>query len=199
MLIRIAGVLLGAYLLGSINFAIAVLALRGLPDPRTLHSRNAGTTNVVRVGGRAVATVVLALDLARAACVEVLAAAIIPPPVLPWVGLALLAGNRFPIWHDWKGGKGVANYLGFVLALRPAGAALSALAWVVVYAVVRVPALASMAMIAALGITVSVSVPETPLGLGATALCLLLIVLGHRGNWQSMRARLRTASESEVP
>ena len=66
---------------------------------------------------------------------------------MPWVGLSLLLGNRFPCFHQFKGGKGVGSYIGFTAALSPLTAALSCLVWVGGYSVFRVPFMASLGMI----------------------------------------------------
>jgi glycerol-3-phosphate acyltransferase PlsY len=72
----------------------------------------------------------------------------LPPDQVPWLGLALVAGNRFPCFHCFRGGKGVAAYLGFAGFLAPWAAVLAAALWVVVFSVVRVPFVASFYMIA---------------------------------------------------
>ncbi len=94
---RLAGLLLFTYLAGSINFAIIVLRLLGKEDPRTKFSGNAGTTNVYRQAGWGWAAVVLLLDVGRAAALAALALALLPFAFVPWIGLALVAGNRFPL------------------------------------------------------------------------------------------------------
>jgi glycerol-3-phosphate acyltransferase PlsY len=129
---RFTGLFLLAYIAGSINFAIIVLGLLGKEDPRTTFSGNAGTTNVYRQAGK------LALAFLHATCV-------------PWIGLALVAGNRFPLFHGFSGGKGVASYLGFILPISPWGAAVSCLVWVAVNRIVRIPFIASFFMILTLG------------------------------------------------
>ncbi|HEY5284699.1 MAG TPA: glycerol-3-phosphate acyltransferase, partial [Polyangia bacterium] len=112
-------VLVASYLVGSLNFAIIVSRIGGFPDPRTLHSGNAGASNVARVAGRPLAGLVLLLDMARAVSVQWVAARSCSPGWIPWAGLALILGNRFPLFHGFRGGKGVATYLGFVGAAQP--------------------------------------------------------------------------------
>jgi glycerol-3-phosphate acyltransferase PlsY len=70
--------------------------------------------------------------------------------LVPWAGLALVLGNRFPCFHQFRGGKGVAGYLGFTTLISPLAAGLSALVWVGVYGIVRIPFIASFFMIAVL-------------------------------------------------
>ncbi len=184
------------YAVASINFAILVLRAKGLGDPRQARSGNAGTTNVARIAGRRVAALVLALDLARAASVEMVAARWGTVSAVPWAGVALLLGNRFPVWHGFRGGKGVAAYLGFVAALWPAGAAMAAAAWIVVYAWARVSAAASMAMVVCLGGAAYAAVP-TAVAAVATTASLLLILHGHRPNWRSYRNRRSMRAEPQ--
>jgi glycerol-3-phosphate acyltransferase PlsY len=177
-------VLVGSYLIGSVNFAILVTRISGAVDPRTVHSRNPGVANVARSSGRTVAGVVLALDLARAALVEIVAAKLCAPEAIAWAGLALVVGNRYPLWHGLRGGKGVAAYLGFVAALHPLGAAAACAVWLLAYAAARVVAIASTAMAVALAVVACATLPLSALPLSATALSLLLIVHGHRRNWR---------------
>ena len=187
MLATVAAVLASAYLIGSINFAIIVMRAVGRADPRTRGSGNPGVTNVARSAGRPLAAVILLLDLARAAIVEVAAARLCPPEAIAWAGLALLAGNRYPIWHGLRGGKGVANYLGFVASIRPLGAVVACVTWIVAHALTKVPAVASMAMAIVLAFVAAASLPFAPLPLSATALSLLLIAHAHWSNWRALK------------
>ena len=117
-MILILLILLG-YLAGSVNFAIILLRLLGREDPRTQFSGNAGTMNVRRQAGKGWASVVLLLDVGRAAALAALALYLLPVALVPWVGTALVLGNRFPCFHRFRGGKGVASFLGFTIPLAP--------------------------------------------------------------------------------
>jgi acyl phosphate:glycerol-3-phosphate acyltransferase len=141
-----------AYMLGSINFAILLMKAIGKGDPRMKFSGNAGATNVYRQAGLFWATVVLMLDFGRALLLSFLSIEWSGMALTPWVGLFLLLGNRFPCFHQFKGGKGVASYIGFTAALSPVAAALSCLVWVAGYCVFRVPFMASLGMILALSV-----------------------------------------------
>ena len=185
-------VALGAsYLFGSLNFAIAVLRLGGFPDPRTLHSSNPGTSNVARIAGRPIAGLVLLLDLARSVLVHLVAAQFCPPNEVAWAGFALILGNRFPLYHRFRGGKGVAAYLGFVNAAQPWFALLACAAWLAVYLPTRVPALASMAMLLILVGAALRASPLTVVSVSGTLLTAALIVVGHRSNWVSWQEERR--------
>jgi glycerol-3-phosphate acyltransferase PlsY len=184
-------VLVASYLLGSLNFAIVILRIGGFPDPRTMHSGNAGASNVARVAGRPIAGLVLLLDMARSVSVQLAAARFCPAEWIAWAGLALILGNRFPLYHGFRGGKGVATYLGFVGAAQPWSALLACGAWLATYLPTRIPALASMAMLAVLvGASLHAS-PLTVVSVGGSLLTTGLIVAGHRSNWAAWQTKKR--------
>jgi glycerol-3-phosphate acyltransferase PlsY len=179
---RVAGLLLFTYFAGSINFAIIALRLLGKEDPRTRFSGNAGTTNVYRQAGKGWAALVLLLDVGRAAALAVLALALLPAPFVSWVGLALVAGNRFPCFHRFRGGKGVASYLGFVIPITPWGAAAACLAWVAVHRIVRIPFIASVCMILILGGAAAAAGGQEAIAIAGMAATVLLIIFNHKIN-----------------
>jgi glycerol-3-phosphate acyltransferase PlsY len=173
-----------AYLAGSVNFAILFFKIAGRADPRRSFSGNAGTTNVYRQAGMPWAVLVFALDIGRALAVAALALHFINGEWLAWAGFFLVLGNSFPCFHGFRGGKGVANYLGFTLLIAPWTALLAALIWILIYWVKRVPFIASFFMVA----TLSVGLAEPflwalPATIGALA-TFALIVLNHRRNIQ---------------
>ena len=180
-------VLVASYLVGSLNVAIVVLRIGRFPDPRTLHSGNAGASNVARVAGRPLAGLVLLLDMARAVSVQLAATHLCSPAWIPWAGLALILGNRFPLYHGFHGGKGVATYLGFVGAARPWFALLACGAWVAVYLPTKIAALASMAMLGVLVWAALHHSPFTVVSVSGTLLTAAIIMAGHRSNWAAWR------------
>jgi acyl phosphate:glycerol-3-phosphate acyltransferase len=179
---RLVLVLLLAYVAGSINFAIILLGLLRKEDPRTKFSGNAGTTNVYRQAGKGWAAVVLLLDAGRAIGLAALAQFLLPALWVPWVGTALVVGNRFPGFHRFQGGKGVASFLGFTVWISPWGAALSCLAWVVAYGIVRIPFIASFFMVLILGAATVWSGEPRAVAVAGTVATLLLIFFSHRKN-----------------
>lgn len=184
-----SAILVASYLFGSLNFAVIILRLGGFPDPRTLHSGNPGASNVARIAGRPIAGLVLLLDVARSVSVELAAARFCPPDAIAWAGLALVLGNRFPVFHRFRGGKGVATYLGFAGAAQPWSALLACGAWLVTYLPTKTPAFASMAMLLVLvGASLRTS-PFTIMSTSGTILTAVLIVAGHRSNWVTWRER----------
>ncbi|WP_372678051.1 glycerol-3-phosphate acyltransferase [Desulfosarcina sp.] len=136
-----------AYAAGSVNFSILAFRFTGRDDPRRHGSGNPGATNVYRQAGLGWAAAVLLLDVGRAVGVALVAQSLLPFWQVPWVGLGLILGNRFPCFHGFKGGKGVANYLGFTLAVTPVWAAVGALAWGAAHLIWRAPFMSSFAMV----------------------------------------------------
>ncbi len=182
---------LAAYLAGSINFAILTLKILRHPDPRKLHSGNPGVVNVYRQHGRLTAAAVLLLDLGRSITIALVAQWLLSPHWLPWVALALLIGNRYPCFHGFRGGKGVANLLGFVLALAPGYAVVSMAGWVLIHRWVKEPFIASFGMLAVLILgLVSVS-GWMALSVVGCLCCAGWIVIAHRKNLRDWLARRR--------
>ncbi|NPU83555.1 MAG: glycerol-3-phosphate acyltransferase [Syntrophaceae bacterium] len=189
------------YAAASVNFAILVLAILGKGDPRGRFSGNAGTTNVYRMAGPFWAAAVLLLDVGRAVAAAILGMMFLPPEQVPWLGLALVAGNRFPCFHGFRGGKGVAAYLGFAGALAPWAAVLAAALWVFVFSVARVPFVASFFMIAALAAGEGLAAGGSAGTAVAVTATVLLILAGHRRNLREVRGGQKaeaSAIESET-
>jgi len=103
--------LLAAYCLGSVSFAIVVSRLMRLPDPRTYGSKNPGATNVLRTGKRAAAVLTLGGDAGKG-WLAVWLAQLYAPEAAALAGLAVFLGHLFPLFHRFKGGKGVATAAG---------------------------------------------------------------------------------------
>ncbi len=119
------------YLLGSVPASLVLARLRGLTDPRLAGSGNAGATNMLRLHGRRAGLVVLLMDMGKAWLGLWLAGRLVPeqPPFSPyclqWMWLtALVAGHIFPLFYRFKGGKGMAPFIGGVLLLQPVMALL---------------------------------------------------------------------------
>jgi glycerol-3-phosphate acyltransferase PlsY len=89
------------------------------------------------------AAVVLILDVGRALAIGAAALYFLDTSLVPWVGLALIIGNRYPCFHGFRGGKGVASYLGFGAALSPISSMLSCIVWVILFSIIRIPFIAS--------------------------------------------------------
>jgi len=180
--------LLGAYLVGSVNFAILLFRLLGREDPRTGFSGNPGVSNVYRLAGPGWAGAVLCLDLLRAMGVAWVSLRACSPPQVPWCALALVAGNMLPAFHRFRGGKGVANSLGFTAVAAPWAALLGAWLWVLVFGITRRPFLGSFGMMAALGAGLAWRSEFSPPGAAGALLLLAAVAAAHRGNLAALRS-----------
>lgn len=178
-----------AYLAGSVNFAIIFFKLTGRKDPRLSFSGNAGTTNVYRQAGIGWAVFVFLLDIGRAIAVAAVAIYFLEKHLLPWVGFFLVLGNSFPCFHGFRGGKGVATYLGFTLLVAPWAVLASAVIWLVIYGIVRITFIASFFMIFTLscGQALILDWQIIPV-LGALA-TFLLILFNHKTNITNYRKK----------
>lgn len=139
----------GAYLLGSVSFAVVVSRLFGLADPRSYGSGNPGATNVLRSGSRAAAAITLLGDAAKGAAAVVLVRAFGPSLGVGEIGVALAAlaafvGHLYPVFFGFRGGKGVATFLGALLAFNFFAGAVACLAWLAVALLLRYSSLASL-------------------------------------------------------
>lgn len=171
-----------AYLAGSINFAIIFFKLTGRGDPRQSFSGNAGTTNVYRQAGIVWAAVIFLLDIGRAIAVAYAANYFLKSSLLPWAALFLVLGNSYPCFHGFRGGKGVANYLGFTLLIAPWAALTSTIIWLIVYGIVRVPFIASFFMIFTLACGQSYILQWQIGAVAGSVAAFLFILFNHRKN-----------------
>jgi glycerol-3-phosphate acyltransferase PlsY len=135
-----------SYLLGSLPFAVVISRAMGLADPRTYGSGNPGATNVLRTGNRVAAALTLIGDAAKGALAVWVGVAL--EQGQPWLpiacGAAAFLGHVFPVFLRFRGGKGVATYLGVLLAFEPlVGVAVCGL-WLAVALVGRFSSLASL-------------------------------------------------------
>ncbi len=134
-----------AYLLGSINSAIIVCKLAGLPSPRTVGSGNPGATNVLRLGSKKAAAFTLAGDVIKG-LIPVLWGHFLdlPAAILAWIAFAAVLGHVFPLYFKFQGGKGVATAFGGLFALNFfLGLAVGAL-WLVTAKISRYSSLSSL-------------------------------------------------------
>jgi acyl phosphate:glycerol-3-phosphate acyltransferase len=184
-----------AYLAGSVNFAIIFFNLTGKGDPRQSFSGNAGTTNVYRQAGIIWATVVFLLDMGRALAVAYTAIYFLKPSLLPWVGFFLVLGNSFPHFHDFRGGKGVANYLGFTVLISPWAALASAIIWLAIYGIVRIPFVASFFMVVTLACGQSLTLHWQFGAVTGAIATFILILFNHRENIADYRKSINRISE----
>lgn len=196
-----AAVIAAAYLLGSVSGALLVGRLRGGVDIRTLGSGNLGGTNALRTQGPGFALGVFAIDIAKGW----IAAAWLPLAAMPagaaaageaaptWLpaacAFAAISGHVWPLWHGFRGGKGVATFVGALLALVPLAVPVVLAAWLVIVTFTGYVGLASMAAAAALPLYVGFANPEPRAALLAFSMAAaLLLIVRHRSNIARMRA-----------
>lgn len=133
-----------AYLLGSVPFGIVITRALGLGDLRQIGSGNIGATNVLRTGNKGAAAATLVLDAAKGGIAVLIARALVAEDAAQLAGLAAFLGHLFPVWLNFKGGKGVATFLGTLLALAwPVGLACCA-TWLVVALISRISSLSAL-------------------------------------------------------
>jgi acyl phosphate:glycerol-3-phosphate acyltransferase len=180
------------YLLGSIPFGVLVTRVAGGPDVRSIGSGNIGATNVLRTGRKDLAAATLLLDALKSTVAVLIVAYFATPNAALAAGLGAFLGHLFPIWLKFKGGKGVATYIGLLIGLYWPGALLFCTLWLIVAVISRYSSLAAL-----------IASALTPLGLyllgqpATAALFLLLSVLlwiMHRANI----GRLLDGSEGRI-
>jgi acyl phosphate:glycerol-3-phosphate acyltransferase len=183
--------LLFGYLLGSIPFGLVLTRAAGLGDVRSIGSGNIGATNVLRTGNKKLAAATLLLDALKGTLACVVAA--------HWgmeagiiAGFGAFIGHLFPVWLGFKGGKGVATYLGVVLGLAPWMALVFAVVWLALAFLLRYSSLAAL--------VATLAVPVVEYTTGDPRLTLLFAVMAlitwfkHRANI----SRLINGTESKI-
>lgn len=140
-----AALVIGAYLIGSIPFAVVVSKLFGLADPRSYGSGNPGATNVLRTGNKVAALLTLVGDAAKGWFAVWLASGLVQEPAtLACVTLAVFLGHLYPLFLGFKGGKGVATAFGILIAVQPLMALITAIAWLGTAVIFRYSSLAAI-------------------------------------------------------
>lgn len=169
-----------AYLLGSVPFGLVMARVFGLGDIRQIGSGNIGATNVLRTGNKPAAALTLLLDAGKGGIAVLVARYVLAEDAAQLAGFAAFLGHCFPIFLGFKGGKGVATFLGTLLALFwPAGIA-ACLTWALVAGIFRISSLS--ALVAAALSPVWVSVLGMPSAGVVTALLAALIFMRHDAN-----------------
>jgi glycerol-3-phosphate acyltransferase PlsY len=193
MILGIVLVVLG-YLCGSLASAVVVCRIMKLPDPRKQGSGNPGATNVLRLGGKKAAALTLAGDVLKGA-VPVLLAHLLSdsPTVLAATAVAAVIGHMYPVFFQFKGGKGVATTFGAVAALVFPVALFMGAVWVLTAMATRYASLASLAAAVAAPLFALVFIQQ-PAYILALVIIAALLVYRHRENIQ----RLRDGVESEI-
>jgi acyl phosphate:glycerol-3-phosphate acyltransferase len=185
-------VCLFGYLLGSIPFGLLLTKAAGVGDIRGIGSGNIGATNVLRTGRRELAAATLVLDGLKGAAAVLIARSLVDPDIALFAGLAAVLGHLFPIWLNFKGGKGVATGLGVLIAAAwPVGLAACAV-WLLVAATAR---LSSLAALAAFASAPCVALILEEFGVVKLALTIaVLVFVRHQANIR----RLLTGTEPRI-
>lgn len=185
-------VILVAYFLGSIPFAIVASRVFGLPDPRSYGSGNPGATNVLRTGKRAAAALTLLGDAAKGTLAVVIAAHFAQPDLVQMTmalaAVAAVLGHVFPVFLKFRGGKGVSTALGVLLGLNVWLALGTAATWIIIAVFFRISSLAALvSAVFAVFFTLILYNPAHPY-FAAVAFVALLLVWRHRSNIRNLVA-----------
>jgi glycerol-3-phosphate acyltransferase PlsY len=202
------------YLLGSVPFGLLLTRAAGLGDVREIGSKSIGATNVLRTGNKKIAALTLLFDLLKGtaavllgmAVAAPLASAFVGPPngllvffLIPWfAGLGAVVGHMFPVWLGFKGGKGIATYIGVLVGVALMSRSLWAapfvfcLTWLVVAAVTRFSSVAGL--MSTVATFVYFMIYGGPLIVGIVSIISALIFWKHRENIR----RLAAGQESRI-
>jgi glycerol-3-phosphate acyltransferase PlsY len=193
IVIQYAAALIFGYLCGSIPFGVLFTRLAGAPDLRNVGSGNIGATNVLRTGRKALAAATLAGDILKGTAAVVATELMFGRDAALYAALGAFLGHLFPVWLDFRGGKGVATYLGLLLGLTLwLGFTAFCLIWIAIAAASRYSSLAALIATAAMPVVLwwNGNVSEAKLFLLLSALIWLM----HRANI----ARLVSGTEHPI-
>src|SRR5690348_15885661 len=167
------------YLLGSIPFGLILTRFAGKGDVRRIGSGNIGATNVLRTGSKPLAALTLILDCLKATAAVLLAQRLFGPATGVAAGAGALIGHLYPVWLKFKGGKGVATFLGILIPLFWQAAIVYAAVWILLPLPIRISSVA--------GMSAAVSAPVVAAILHSSLLPMLLgfavlVLWKHREN-----------------
>ncbi|MFD2052653.1 glycerol-3-phosphate 1-O-acyltransferase PlsY [Mesorhizobium calcicola] len=179
------------YLLGSIPFGLLLTRAAGLGDVRKIGSGNIGATNVLRTGNKGLAAATLLLDALKGTA-AVLISGHFAPELAIWAGLGAFLGHLFPAWLGFKGGKGVATYLGVLIGLAWPVALIFAVVWLGMAYLFRYSSLA--ALTAAVIVPIALYFLSTPQIAGLFVAMSIIVFIKHRENI----SRLLAGTEGKI-
>ncbi len=181
-----------AYALGSISFAMVVSKAMGLPDPYTHGSKNPGATNVLRTGNKLAAVLTLLGDAAKGWVAVTIARVVLGDPasemnnmLLGLVAVAVFLGHLYPIFHGFKGGKGVATAAGILFAISWVLGLATLGTWLIVAFFMRYSSLAALCAAAFAPLYFTFLFGLQPMSLAILVMSLLLIYR-HRSNIRNL-------------
>ncbi|MBL4874840.1 MAG: glycerol-3-phosphate 1-O-acyltransferase PlsY [Rhodobacteraceae bacterium] len=174
------GIFIAAYLLGSIPFGMVVAKVMGLGNLREIGSGNIGATNVLRTGSKKAAFATLVLDAGKGAVAVLIARAYLGEDAAQVAALAAFLGHLFPIYLMFKGGKGVAVFLGIMLALNFWAGIAACMVWLATALILRMSSLS--ALIAAASTPIWLLVFDMPSAVWLGVILALLVWARHHAN-----------------
>jgi len=181
-----------AYLLGSVSFAVVVSKVMGLPDPYTHGSKNPGATNVLRTGNKMAAALTLLGDAAKGWAAVMIARAVLGDPINPntnlllgLVAIAVFLGHLYPIFHGFKGGKGVATAAGILFAISWVLGLATLGTWLIVAFFMRYSSLAALCAAVFAPLYFSFLFGVQPMSFAILIMSLFLIYR-HRSNIRNL-------------
>ncbi|KQV82738.1 glycerol-3-phosphate 1-O-acyltransferase PlsY [Rhizobium sp. Root1220] len=180
------------YLLGSIPFGLLLTRAAGLGDVRSIGSGNIGATNVLRTGNKKLAAATLLLDALKASAAAWIVGYLFGAEAALIAGLFAFLGHLFPVWIGFKGGKGVATYIGTLLGVAPVMVLVFAAVWLATALTTRYSSLS--ALVAMLVIPVALWI------LGAEKVAAVMAIMSAISYWKHKAniARLMSGTESKI-
>lgn len=175
-----------AYLIGSVSFGILASKLFNIADPRTMGSKNPGATNVMRQGNKVAAIFTLLGDMLKATILLLIAKFYgVSDSLIVLISLAVMLGHVYPIYYQFKGGKGVATALGILLGISPVLALSIFIIWIIIFFIWKFSSLA------AIGATLSSPIIALWIGLSNQFVFLmctlsLIILIRHKSNIKNL-------------
>ncbi|PBB24123.1 glycerol-3-phosphate acyltransferase [Mesorhizobium sp. WSM4312] len=179
------------YLLGSIPFGLLLTRAAGLGDVRKIGSGNIGATNVLRTGNKGLAAATLLLDALKGTAAVVISGHFAPETAV-WAGLGAFLGHLFPVWLGFKGGKGVATYLGVLIGLAWQVALIFAVIWLAMAFLFRYSSLAALA--AAVVVPIALYFMSAPQIAVLFVVMSIIVFIKHRANI----SRLLAGTEGKI-
>lgn len=175
-----------AYLIGSVSFGILASKLFNIADPRTMGSKNPGATNVMRQGNKVAAIFTLLGDMLKATILLLIAKFYgVSDSLIVLISIAVILGHVYPIYYQFKGGKGVATALGILLGISPVLALSVFIIWIIIFFIWKFSSLA------AIGATLSSPIIALWIGLSnqlVFLMCILslIILVRHKSNIKNL-------------
>lgn len=175
-----------AYLIGSVSFGILASKLFNIADPRTMGSKNPGATNVMRQGNKVAAIFTLLGDMLKATILLLIAKFYgVSDSLIVLISIAVMLGHVYPIYYQFKGGKGVATALGILLGISPVLALSVFIIWIIIFFIWKFSSLAA--------IVATLSSPIIALWIGLSnqlvfLMCILslIILVRHKSNIKNL-------------